>query len=293
MPIDRGSCTRRSSIGCSPCQAVAALKRRRFRFKHPLRTLDTTIIELCTTVFDWARFVRTKGVITLHLQLDHQGWLPRWALVTENDVNDVRDVVAEVLASEVHLAMESLEPRRLAPLQPTNLSGSLDLAKCPFWVSAITSIPMQATLFATLPWTAAEATSLEDQVQSRLTRRIDAGRILKGRLFGQQRGRPFCFLDSPPDRSLIHKGLAAQIGRSFGGQPYDSLDALLDGSWGLGAAHVGLDPPWVDGVHRNVIRPASRSKLSGNGVQCDFANTVGRNVMLHVHKRPAPLHSRR
>src|SRR6267143_2164824 len=45
------------------CQAVAALKRRRFRFKHPLRTLDTTIIELCATVFDWARFVRTKGTI--------------------------------------------------------------------------------------------------------------------------------------------------------------------------------------------------------------------------------------
>lgn len=46
-------------------QAVAALKRRRFRFKHPLRTLDTTLIELCASVFDWARFVRTKGAIKL------------------------------------------------------------------------------------------------------------------------------------------------------------------------------------------------------------------------------------
>jgi hypothetical protein len=72
------------------CQAVAALKRRRFRFKHPLRTLDTTIIELCATVFDWARFQRTKGAIKLHLQLDHQGCLPCWALVTDGDTNDVR-----------------------------------------------------------------------------------------------------------------------------------------------------------------------------------------------------------
>jgi len=72
------------------CQAVAALKRRRFRFKHPLRTLDTTIIELCAAVFDWARFQRTKGAIKLHLQLDHQGCLPCWALVTDGDVNDVR-----------------------------------------------------------------------------------------------------------------------------------------------------------------------------------------------------------
>ncbi len=72
------------------CQAVAAGKRRRFRFKHPLRTLDTTLIELCAAVFDWARFQRTKGAIKLHLQLDHQGCLPCWALVTDGDVNDVR-----------------------------------------------------------------------------------------------------------------------------------------------------------------------------------------------------------
>jgi IS4 transposase len=69
---------------------VAALKRRRFRFKPPLRTLDTTIIEWCATVFDGAQFVRTKRAITLHLQLDHQGCLPCWALVTAGDVNDVR-----------------------------------------------------------------------------------------------------------------------------------------------------------------------------------------------------------
>jgi hypothetical protein len=72
------------------CQALAATKRRRFRFKHPLRTLDTTIIELCATVFDWARFQRTKGAIKLHLQLDHQGCLPCWALMTDGDTNDVR-----------------------------------------------------------------------------------------------------------------------------------------------------------------------------------------------------------
>lgn len=77
------------------CQVLAATKRRRFRFKHPLRTLDSTIIELCAQVFDWARFQRTKGAIKLHLQLDHQGCLPCWALVTEGDVNDVR--VAQTL----------------------------------------------------------------------------------------------------------------------------------------------------------------------------------------------------
>ena len=72
------------------CQSLAATKKRRFRFKHPLRSVDTSIIELCIKVFDWARFQRTKGAVKLHLQLDHQGCLPCWALVTDGDTNDVR-----------------------------------------------------------------------------------------------------------------------------------------------------------------------------------------------------------
>lgn len=88
------------------CQAVATLKRRRFRFKHPLRTLDTTIIELCATVFDWARFQRTKGAIKLHLQLDHQGCLPCWALVTDGDTNDVRIAQQLTFAPGTIVAMD-------------------------------------------------------------------------------------------------------------------------------------------------------------------------------------------
>lgn len=72
------------------CQVLARTKQRRFRFKNPLRSIDATVIELCAEVFDWARFQRTKGAIKLHLQLDHQGCLPCWAVVTDGDTNDVR-----------------------------------------------------------------------------------------------------------------------------------------------------------------------------------------------------------
>jgi len=48
------------------------------------------VIDLCVKVFDWARFRRTKGAIKLHLQLDHQGYLPCWALVTEGKTHDVK-----------------------------------------------------------------------------------------------------------------------------------------------------------------------------------------------------------
>ena len=80
------------------CQGLAAGKRRRFRFKNPLRSLDATVIDLCLKVFDWARFRRTKGAIKLHLQLDHQGCLPCWALVTDGKTHEVK--VAQRLSFE-------------------------------------------------------------------------------------------------------------------------------------------------------------------------------------------------
>lgn len=70
-------------------QALAGRKKRRFRFKNPLRSLDASVIDLCLETFDWARFRRTKGAIKLHLQLDHQGCLPSWALVTEGKLHEV------------------------------------------------------------------------------------------------------------------------------------------------------------------------------------------------------------
>ena len=70
-------------------QAVAGLQKRRFCFKNPLVSLDATVIDLCAEVFDWARFRRTKGAVKLHLQLDHHGCLPSWALVTEGAVHEV------------------------------------------------------------------------------------------------------------------------------------------------------------------------------------------------------------
>ena len=72
------------------CQVLAAERRQPFRFKNPLRVLDSTVIDLCLEVFDWAKYRRTKGAIKLHLQLQDRGCLPCWALVTEGRTHDVR-----------------------------------------------------------------------------------------------------------------------------------------------------------------------------------------------------------
>lgn len=71
------------------CQDMAKLQRRKFRFKNKLYSMDATVIDLCATLFDWASFRQTKGAVKLHLLLDHDGYLPVFATVTEGNVHEV------------------------------------------------------------------------------------------------------------------------------------------------------------------------------------------------------------
>jgi IS4 transposase len=41
-------------------------------------------------MFDWAKFRRTKGAVKLHLLLDHDGYLPSFAVITEGKKHEVR-----------------------------------------------------------------------------------------------------------------------------------------------------------------------------------------------------------
>lgn len=70
------------------CQ-LAARGRRSFRFKHRLHSLDSSMIDMCLSLFDWARYKRAKGAIKLHLLLDHEGYLPVFAHLTDGKVADV------------------------------------------------------------------------------------------------------------------------------------------------------------------------------------------------------------
>jgi transposase len=63
--------------------------KKKFRFKNPLFSLDATIIDLCATLFDWATYRKTKGAVKLHLLLDHEGYLPVFAHLTEGNVHEV------------------------------------------------------------------------------------------------------------------------------------------------------------------------------------------------------------
>lgn len=70
-------------------QAQASAPGKPFKFKHKLYSLDSTVIELCATMFDWAKYRTAKGAAKLHLVLDHDGCLPHYALITEGKVADI------------------------------------------------------------------------------------------------------------------------------------------------------------------------------------------------------------
>jgi len=71
------------------CQSEAKLLRRKFRFKHKLLSLDSTVIPLCLSLFDWAQYKRTKGAVKLHMVLDHDGYLPSYAVITDGKTADI------------------------------------------------------------------------------------------------------------------------------------------------------------------------------------------------------------
>jgi hypothetical protein len=62
---------------------------RKFRFKNKLLSLDSTTIALCLSLFPWAAFRRTKGAVKLHLLLDHDGYFPTYAYISDGKKHDV------------------------------------------------------------------------------------------------------------------------------------------------------------------------------------------------------------
>ena len=70
--------------------AAKAVGKKKFRFKNKLVSIDSTVIDLCLSMYDWAKFRRTKGAVKLHLVLDHDGYLPCFGIITDGKVHDVK-----------------------------------------------------------------------------------------------------------------------------------------------------------------------------------------------------------
>ena len=70
----------------SKCQPIAP--KHKFRFKNPLSSIDATVIDLCLSLYDWAKFRTTKGAVKLHVKLNHDGYLPTFMAMTEGKVHE-------------------------------------------------------------------------------------------------------------------------------------------------------------------------------------------------------------
>ena len=61
----------------------------RFKFSGKLYLLDATVIDLCLSVFPWARFRQAKGAIKLHVGLDGNGYLPEFMNLTDGKTHEI------------------------------------------------------------------------------------------------------------------------------------------------------------------------------------------------------------
>lgn len=61
----------------------------RLRFKNPFFSIDSTTVELVSEMYSWAKYNKTKGAIKLHLMLDHDGYLPNYAVISDGSSADI------------------------------------------------------------------------------------------------------------------------------------------------------------------------------------------------------------
>lgn len=57
--------------------------------KHTVYALDSTTIDLCLTLFPWARFRKHKGAVKLHTLLDLRGNIPTFIHISDGKLHDV------------------------------------------------------------------------------------------------------------------------------------------------------------------------------------------------------------
>lgn len=61
-------------------------------FKGKLFSVDSTTIDLCLSVYPWAKFHHKKGAVKVHTVLDHDGLIPVFADTTHGRVHDTAQI---------------------------------------------------------------------------------------------------------------------------------------------------------------------------------------------------------
>jgi len=76
------------------------------RFKRTIHAVDSSTIQLVANCMDWAKHRRRKAAAKLHMRLDLQSFLPRFAIVDtakDNDNKRAREICADIGDGEIVL----------------------------------------------------------------------------------------------------------------------------------------------------------------------------------------------
>ena len=68
----------------------AVWQRTRFRFKMPIKLLDSSTITLTMSLYEWAHYTTRKGAVKMHTLLDYDSLLPKFVNITDGKCGDNR-----------------------------------------------------------------------------------------------------------------------------------------------------------------------------------------------------------
>lgn len=61
---------------------------KKFRFKTPVKLLDSTLVSLALSVYDWTHYTTSKGAVKMHTLLGYDFLLPEFVNITDGKVTD-------------------------------------------------------------------------------------------------------------------------------------------------------------------------------------------------------------
>lgn len=68
----------------------AVWQRTKFRFKMPIKLLDSSTITLTMSLYEWAHYTTKKGAVKMHTLLDYDSLLPEFVNITDGKCGDNR-----------------------------------------------------------------------------------------------------------------------------------------------------------------------------------------------------------
>jgi hypothetical protein len=69
-------------------------KKKKFKLKKKIKSIDSSTISLCKPLYEWATFRKNKGGIKLHTSLDNDSGIPDFISIGEAKTNDAKGVWA-------------------------------------------------------------------------------------------------------------------------------------------------------------------------------------------------------